>query len=106
MTEPGMRQCPYCGKLVAVHLRQCPFCREDVPEVPRLRANPDVGRKQIRQGLLLALLMSFAYYLTTDSSPWAIPISVPPLVKQYLLRLACLGGVVIALYGLFLRLRG
>jgi hypothetical protein len=101
-----MRQCPYCGKLIAVHLRQCPFCREDVPEVPCVRANPDVGRKQIRQGLLLALLTSFAYYLTTDSSPWVIPVAVPPLVKQYLLPLACLGGVVIALYGLFLRLRG
>lgn len=106
MMESGKRECPFCGKDIAEHFRQCPFCREAVPEVPRLRRDPDVGKKQIRQGLLLALLASFAYYLTTDSSPWVIPIAVPPLVKQYLLPFACLGGIVIGLYGLFLRVRG
>lgn len=104
--EPGKRECPFCGKAIPVHFHQCPFCREAVPEVPRLRGNPDVGKKQIRQGLLLALLSSFLYYLATGNSPWVIPFTIPPEVTTYLLPLAGLGGVVLGLYGLYLRARG
>lgn len=104
--EPGKRECPFCGRAIAENLRQCPFCREAVPEVPHLRRDPNVGKKQIRQGLLLVLLTSFVYYLTTDASPWVIPFTVPSVAKDYFLPLSCLVGLILALYGLFLRFRG
>ncbi len=102
------RRCVFCGKHIASHLTQCPFCREAVPQVQLApRTGPD-GRYQIRRGLLYMLLAAVIYYFAAGyGAPIRIPlpITILPLVTQYLTPLLFLGGLGLTLYGLFLKFR-
>jgi hypothetical protein len=108
--KPGadLRRCSYCGKPMAAHLMQCPFCREAVPQVQLSRRSGPNGRQQIRRGLLYMLLGAVIHYFAAGyGEPFKIPLPVPvlPYVTHYLTPLLFLGGLGLALYGLFLKIR-
>jgi hypothetical protein len=112
MASPGIkpatsRTCVYCGKPFAAHLNRCPFCREAVPEVrlSRVSGGPD-GRAQIRRGLLYMFLATVIHYFAAGySAPLQVPVFVLPLVTDYLTPLLFLGGLGLALYGFYLRIK-
>jgi len=98
------RRCVFCGKAMAVHLTQCPFCREAVPQVHLTRRAGANGRQQLRRGLLFMLLAAFIYYFAGGyGQPLRLPVEIMPAVTNYLLPLLFLGGLGLAVYGLFLR---
>jgi hypothetical protein len=91
---------------MAGHLTQCPFCREAVPQVQLTRRAGPNGRQQMRRGLLYMLLAAVIYYFAGGySAPLWLPVEVLPVVTKYLLPLLFLGGLSLALYGLFLRIK-
>ncbi|PYT83261.1 MAG: hypothetical protein DMG40_02985 [Acidobacteria bacterium] len=102
-----MRQCAFCGKMIAGHLNQCPFCREMVPQVPQLRlsrTSSGAGGGQIRRGLLYMLLAGVIYYFAAGyAKPLEIPITIQPAVVNYLAPLLFLGSLGLTLYGLILK---
>ena len=103
--ELQTRQCAFCGKRISVHVAQCPFCREMVPQV-RLSSRVATvdGNKKIRRGLLYMLLAGVVYYFTSASIlPLQLPVSVTPVVNNYLAPLLFLGGLGMSLYGLILK---
>ncbi len=102
------RRCVFCGKHIESHLTQCPFCREAVPQVQLSRLNRPDGRYQVRRGLLYMLLAAVIHFFAAGyGAPIRIPlpITILPLVTQYLTPLVFLGGLGLTLYGLFLRFR-
>jgi len=100
------RQCAFCGKRIDAHLNQCPFCREMVPQVRLSRAGGTAGRTQMRRGLLYMLLAAVIYYFAAGyAKPLELPVAVQPTVINYLVPLLFLGGLALALYGLFLKIR-
>jgi len=111
MASPGTkpaaaRTCVYCGKPFAAHLNRCPFCREAVPEVHLSRVSGPDGRAQIRRGLLYMFLAAVIHYFAAGySAPLQVPVFVMPLVTNYLTPLLFLGGLGLALYGFYLRIR-
>jgi hypothetical protein len=101
-----LRQCAFCGKRIDAHLNQCPFCREMVPQVRLSRAWGTSGRTQMRRGLLYMLLAGVIYYFSAGyARPLALPVAIQPVVTDYLVPLLFLGGLALALYGLFLRFK-
>jgi hypothetical protein len=107
-TEPqgaGIRQCAFCGKRIATNLTQCPFCREAVPRMYVARsASPGGGRSQIRRGLLYMLLAAVIYYFAAGyAKPLQLPITVQPMIINYLSPLIFIGGLALTLYGLILK---
>jgi hypothetical protein len=104
----NQRRCVFCGKSMPAHLTQCPFCREAVPQVQlSQRRGPD-GRHQIRRGLLYMLLAAVIYYFAAGyGAPFQIPlpVTVLPLVTQYLTPLVFFGGLGLTFYGLLLKMR-
>ena len=103
--ELQTRQCAFCGKRINVNLTQCPFCREMVPQVHlSSRVTTADGNKRIRRGLLSMLLAGVIYYFTSNSLvPLQLPVTVMPIVNNYLAPLLFLGGVGMCIYGLILR---
>ena len=99
------RQCVFCGKPIQKHHSQCPHCREAVPQV-RLGPAPVAASKggQIRRGFLYMLLGLVIHYLALRSDSLNIPISINPTVT-YLSMMLFLGGLALALYGLFAKVR-
>ena len=106
-TKPAVaRTCVYCGKPFAAHLNRCPFCREAVPEVRLSRVSGPDGRAQIRRGLLYMFLAAVIHYFAAGySAPLQVPVFVLPLVTDYLTPLLFLGGLGLALYGFYLRIK-
>jgi len=106
-TRPATaRACVYCGKPFAAHLNRCPFCREAVPEVRVSRGGGPDGSTQIRRGLLYMFLAAVIYYFASGAAaPLQLPVTVLPIVTNYLTPLLFLGGLGLALYGLFLRIK-
>src|SRR5260370_15468620 len=99
-----LRQCAFCGKRIDAHLNQCPFCREMVPQVRLSRSGGTAGRTHMRRGLLYMLLGAVIYYFAAGyAKPLAFPVAVQPAVTNYFVPLLFLGGLALALYGLFLR---
>lgn len=95
------RQCPYCGKPVAMNHSHCPHCRE---MVPRVRLGPTapsatIKTSQIRRGFLYMLLGLIIHYVAVRSDTLNLPFSVNPAVA-YLSTMLLLGGLGLALYGL------
>src|ERR1700674_3127918 len=107
LSTPGeTRRCVYCGKSMAARMAQCPFCREMVPQVQLSRRSGADGRKQMRRGLLYMLLAAVIYYFAGGyGAPLRLPLQIVPAVTNYLLPLICLGGLGLAIYGLFLRIK-
>jgi len=100
------RQCAFCGKRIDAHLNQCPFCREMVPQVRLSRSGGTSGRTQMRHGLLYMLLAGVIYYFGAGyAKPLELPVAVQPAVTNYLVPLLFLGGLALALYGLFLKIK-
>ncbi len=100
------RQCAFCGKRIDAHLNQCPFCREMVPQVRLSRSGGTSGRTQMRQGLLYMLLAGVIYYFGAGyAKPLELPVAVQPAITNYLAPLLFLGGLALALYGLFLKIK-
>ena len=100
------RQCAFCGKPIDAHLNQCPFCREMVPQVRLSRSGGTSGRTQMRQGLLYMLLAGVIYYFGAGyAKPLELPLAVQPAVINYLAPLLFLGGLALALYGVFLKFK-
>ena len=91
---------------MAAHLTQCPFCREAVPQVQLSRRSGPNGRQQIRRGLLYMLLGTVIYYFAGGySAPLWVPVQVMPAVANYLSPMVILGGLGLALYGFYLRIK-
>ena len=103
--ELQTRQCAFCGKRINVNLTQCPFCREMVPQVHlSSRVTTADGNKRIRRGLLYMLLAGVIYYFTSNSLvPLQLPVTVMPIVNNYLAPLLFLGGLGMCIYGLILK---
>jgi len=99
------RQCPFCGKPVAMNQSDCPHCREAVPRV-RLGPAPTAAIKggQIRRGFLYMLLGLIIHYVALRSDSLNLPISINPTVT-YLATMLLLGGLGLALYGLLTKVR-
>jgi hypothetical protein len=105
-TKPAARTCVYCGKPFASHLNRCPFCREAVPEVQLSRVQGPDGGVQIRRGLLYMFLAAVIHYFAAGyAAPLEVPVFVVPLVTNYLTPLLFLGGLGLALYGFYLRIK-
>lgn len=101
-----MRQCAFCGKPIAANLHQCPFCREMVPQVRLSRSSSGVGRMHIRRGLLYMLLAGVIYYFAAGyAKPLSLPLTIQPIVTNYLSPLLFLGGLGLAVYGLILKFK-
>lgn len=103
----GLRECPYCGRLVYDQLTQCSHCRETLPEkrLPKTAEVSSAGAHRIRRGLLFMLIAAAVSYFARGLSPWAIPVPVPSLVTNLLLPLLFLSGLGLVLYGIYLRFR-
>jgi hypothetical protein len=100
------RQCPHCGELFSRTLSQCPRCREAISEIRRPQQGAPVGnRGQIRRGLLYMLLAAVIHYFSGGYSAMDLPFPINPVVTVYLSPLLFLGGLGLALYGLYLRSR-
>jgi hypothetical protein len=103
------RSCPFCGKPISASLNRCPFCREAVPQeqmaAVRSGSSPKAG-VLLRRGLLCALLAGVIYYFASGASGLKLPVEVPPFVNVYLTPLLFVAGAAMALYGLFLSLKG
>src|SRR5262252_369383 len=101
------RNCPFCGKPVAVKLERCPHCREAIPKVQVSvpSGSSAGGRANIRRGLLWALLAGVIYYFAGGHSGLKLPVEVPGFVNSYLTPMLFLGGAGMALYGLLQRIR-
>lgn len=100
------RPCVFCGKPIGVHVARCPFCREAIPKVQLSQRKGPSGGYQIRRGLLYMLLAGVIHYFAAGyGKPIEIPLPAPmlPIVTQYLTPLLFLGGLGLALYGLFLK---
>lgn len=101
-------QCPYCGKLLVAESTRCPFCRMDLPEahasLPHLHGV--AGTVQIRRGLLYMLLAGVLYYFAAGYSTFALPVSIAPILTQWALPLLFLGGLGLAIYGIYCRFTG
>jgi phage FluMu protein Com len=100
-----MRQCSYCGKLVARNRSQCPHCRETLSETGIARVAPATKRSQIRRGLLYMLLAAVIHYFAGGYSAIDLPFPIIPAVAVYLSSLLFLGGLGLTLYGFYLRIR-
>ncbi len=99
-------QCVFCGKPISVHLRQCPFCREMIPQVQLSRFRGPDGRLQIRRGLLYMLLGGVIHYFAAGyAAPLRIPVAFMPMVTTYLSSLLILGGLGLAIFGLYQRVK-
>jgi hypothetical protein len=104
----GMRECPYCGKMVYDRLTQCTKCRETLPPVKvtgRSHAQASEGSNKIRRGLLFMLLAAVIGYFASGSSPFQIPVFVPHAVIVYLSPLLFLSGLGLSIQGVYLHLR-
>jgi hypothetical protein len=100
------RKCPFCGRPVRGEARQCPFCREAIPVVgPKRQGDPIEGSRKMRRGFLYMLLAGIIYYFAGGYGGWKLPIEVPPLITQYLSLLLFMGGLGMALYGFYLKVR-
>jgi hypothetical protein len=104
------KSCPFCGKPVSVTLDRCPFCREAIPAArpgagARGGAGSGDGGANIRRGLLWALLAGVIYYFAAGHSGLKLPVEIPEFVNMYLTPILFLGGVGMALYGLFQKIR-
>ena len=101
------RSCPFCGKPVSVSLDRCPFCREAITrvQVSSPGASSGDGSANIRRGLLWALLAVVIYYFASGHSSLKLPVEVPSFVNVYLTPILFVGGVAMALYGLFQKIR-
>jgi hypothetical protein len=103
------KSCPFCGKPVSVNMERCPFCREAIPSVrvgaDARRGDGGDGRANIRRGLLWALLAGVIYYFAGGHSGLKLPLEIPEFVNMYLTPILFLGGVGMALYGLFQKMR-
>ena len=104
------RSCPFCGKPVGINLERCPFCREAIPATrpgagARSGAASGDGSANIRRGLLWALLAGVIYYFAAGHSGLKLPVEIPGFVNMYLTPILFLGGVGMALYGLFQKMR-
>ena len=96
----GVRQCVYCGKPVAANQHQCPHCREAVPKA-RVAPPPAAAKGgQITRGCLYMVLALAIHYLALRSDSLNLPISINPAVS-YLATMLFLGGLGLALYGMF-----
>lgn len=100
------RKCPFCGKPVPGKLNHCPFCREAIPDVKvGSRYSDSEGRQKMRRGLLYMLMAGIIYYFAGGYGAWKSPIPVPAFVNQYFTPLLFFGGMGLALYGLYVRMR-
>jgi hypothetical protein len=103
------QRCAYCGKQMAARLTQCPFCREAVPSVQVSRRSGPDGARQMRRGLLYMLLAAVIHYFAGGygAPVFLIPLPAPvlPLVTQYLTPMLFLGGLGLAIYGLYLKIK-
>jgi hypothetical protein len=101
------RECPYCGKMVFDQLTQCTYCRESLPEVrqPRPVTVGPAGKHNIRRGLLFMLAAAVVGYFASGSSALTLPVTVPPIVANYLSPLLFLSGLGLTLHGAYLRYR-
>lgn len=101
-------QCPYCGKPLAAETSTCPFCRMAMPEaharLPHFHAM--AGNVQIRHGLLYMLLAGVLYYFAAGYSTFQLPVSIAPLLTLWALPLLFLGGLGLAIYGVYCRFTG
>jgi hypothetical protein len=108
-TAGDTQRCAYCGKQMAARLTQCPFCREAVSTVQVSRRSGPDGNRQMRRGLLYMLLAAVIHYFAGGygAPVFLIPLPAPvmPLVTQYLTPLLFLGGLGMAIYGLFLKIK-
>ncbi len=59
----------------------------------------------MRRGLLYMFLAAVIYYFAGGYSSFKLPVTVVPLVANYLVPLLFLGGLGFSLYGVFLRIR-
>lgn len=102
------RQCPYCGRLLGPDATSCPFCRETLPEAgPRsVRFRSVAGTTQIRRGLLYMLLAGVLYYFAGGYSTFQLPPNITWLLTQWALPLLFLGGLGLAVYGVYCRITG
>ena len=102
----GTRQCPFCGKPVAMNQSHCPHCREAVPRVRLGPGAPVAAIKggQIRRGFLYMLLGLVIHYVAVRSDSLSLPFSINPAVT-YLATMLLLGGLGLALYGLLTKVR-
>jgi len=64
------------------------------------------GNANIRRGLLWGLLAGVIYYFAGGHSGLKMPVEVPGFVNLYLTPILFFGGVGLALYGLFQKVRG
>ena len=102
------RQCPFCGKLLRPETLTCPFCRSDLPP-PLAESRADralAGNTQIRRGGLYMLLAGVIYYFAAGYSTFELPVIIAPVVTDLVLSLIFLGGLGLAIYGVYCRLTG
>src|SRR5215469_6190211 len=103
------RACPFCGKPVGAILDRCPFCRESLSGAQVVAGRSGGAAKAgtlIRRGLLWALLAGVIYYFASGNSGLKLPVEIPSFGNMYLTPLLFLAGAGMALYGLFLTLKG
>lgn len=98
----GMRQCPYCGKMVGEVRTECPHCHAAIPEIGVRRERNHHSEAEIRKGLLYVLLGAVIHYFASGSSAMQIPYPIDPVVTVLLSPVLLVGGLGLALHGYFL----
>ena len=96
-----LRQCPNCGKYVALSATQCPDCRETLQALPATTRHAARGKGgPFRRGLLYMLLAAVIHYFAGGYSALQLPFAIHPAV-QYLAPLLFLSGLGLLVYGFF-----
>jgi hypothetical protein len=105
--QPETQQCIHCGQQIRRYLLQCPYCREAQAEhrssatsAPKIQTYG-----HFRSGLLLMLLSAALHYFAGGYSPLVVPSEISSPVLTYIAPLVFLGGLLISLWGFFLRVR-
>lgn len=103
------RQCGNCGKYLAAELSRCPYCRE--PLFVHSTQNyhfpqSEVGKGDVRRGLLYMLLAGVLYYFAAGYSPLEFPARISQFALDWALPLLFLAGMGLMTYGIYQRFTG
>lgn len=102
-----LRQCPFCGKLIAQAATHCLSCQAELPAIrQKVHSSSEASRRLIRRGMLWMLLAGVLYYFAAGYSALEFPVAIAPMLTGWVLPLLFLAGLGLLIYGVYCRFTG